>query len=200
MPGYHPVVVPRTYYGVGDYNIEDSINKAEYLSNATMEDTYEAAVKSRSKDVSLLQSANAAIDSVYYRPYIIGSTASLYASRPPMYYPRYNLYDMGFYDPSYLLPRSHTLALPGSTSVPQASEEAPAAPAEPAPAPAPAPAAEAAEPESTPARSSGVTIPLYYYVGGDPNNMGVSELRRRIRRTICKTKGNPNYYRNMYAD
>jgi len=168
MPGYHPVVVPRTYYGVGDYNIEDSINKAEYLSNATMEDTYEAAVKSRSKDVSLLQSANAAIDSVYYRPYIIGSTASLYASRPPM--PQALAVNWNVINEKYSCYEQYHRAW---GNVLQAS---------------------------TPARSSGVTIPLYYYVGGDPNNMGVSELRRRIRRTICKTKGNPNYYRNMYAD
>jgi hypothetical protein len=43
-------------------------------------------------------------------------------------------------------------------------------------------------------------IPNYYSVGGDPSNLPVSELRRKLRRTICKAKNNPNYYRETLDD
>ncbi|XP_035828887.1 uncharacterized protein LOC101852657 isoform X3 [Aplysia californica] len=42
---------------------------------------------------------------------------------------------------------------------------------------------------------SSVKIPAYYAAGGDPDNRPVSDLRRKLRRTIAKAKNNPDYYR-----
>uniref|UniRef100_A0A0B7ACU9 Uncharacterized protein n=1 Tax=Arion vulgaris TaxID=1028688 RepID=A0A0B7ACU9_9EUPU len=61
-----PVYIPpRTtkYSSYHDYGIDDSINRADYLSNAVLEDTFEAASRSRGKDHALLRNVNAAIDS-----------------------------------------------------------------------------------------------------------------------------------------
>lgn len=50
-----------------DYGIDDSINRADYLSNAVLQDTYEAAKSSRGKDHALLRNLNAAIVSMVLR-------------------------------------------------------------------------------------------------------------------------------------
>ncbi|XP_059147716.1 uncharacterized protein LOC131935367 isoform X3 [Physella acuta] len=60
-----PVVAAPRYSNYSnvrhDYAIDDSIHRADYLSNAVLEDTYEAATRSRGKDNELLRSVNAAI-------------------------------------------------------------------------------------------------------------------------------------------
>ncbi|BFZ19755.1 hypothetical protein BsWGS_22794 [Bradybaena similaris] len=61
---HEPVfVAPRAtkYSSYHDYGIDDTINRADYLSNAVLEDTYEAAARSRGKDHELLRNLNAAI-------------------------------------------------------------------------------------------------------------------------------------------
>ncbi|KAI8790234.1 hypothetical protein BgiBS90_008158, partial [Biomphalaria glabrata] len=59
------IAVPRLHSSFGnvrhDYGIEDSIQRADYLSNAVLEDTYEAATRSRGRDHELLRNVNAAI-------------------------------------------------------------------------------------------------------------------------------------------
>ncbi|KAH9507632.1 hypothetical protein Btru_053301 [Bulinus truncatus] len=59
------IAAPRLHTSFGnvrhDYGIEDSIQRADYLSNAVLEDTYDAATRSRGKDHELLRSVNAAI-------------------------------------------------------------------------------------------------------------------------------------------
>ncbi|CAL1541952.1 unnamed protein product [Lymnaea stagnalis] len=42
---------------------------------------------------------------------------------------------------------------------------------------------------------SSVKIPAYYAAGGDPDNRPVSDLRRRLRRTLAKTKNSPDYFK-----
>uniref|UniRef100_A0A0B7AD59 Uncharacterized protein n=1 Tax=Arion vulgaris TaxID=1028688 RepID=A0A0B7AD59_9EUPU len=79
-----PVYIPpRTtkYSSYHDYGIDDSINRADYLSNAVLEDTFEAASRSRGKDHALLRNVNAAIDGIYYR---VPRSSNLQASRPPL--------------------------------------------------------------------------------------------------------------------
>ncbi|RUS88319.1 hypothetical protein EGW08_003890 [Elysia chlorotica] len=44
-----------------DYGIEDSIHRADFLSSAVLEDTYDAAARSRGKDMDLLRNVNSAI-------------------------------------------------------------------------------------------------------------------------------------------
>jgi len=194
MPGYSPIYVPRSSYYMGhhDADIVDSLNKAEILSNAALDDSYEASVKSKSRDYTLLRNANAAIDSLYYRPYIIGSEA-LWASRPPLYYPRSLYWNEALYDPSYLLPRGGTVSLPGSITAGEGSAEASGEAA--AEVVVEEKKSESVSVVESSSKTGSVNIPFYYYAGGDPYNMTVSPLRRKLRRTICKAKGNPDYYR-----
>uniref|UniRef100_A0A0B7AC17 Uncharacterized protein n=1 Tax=Arion vulgaris TaxID=1028688 RepID=A0A0B7AC17_9EUPU len=61
---HEPIYVPTRaskYATHHDYGIEDSINRADYLSSAVLQDTYEAAQSSRGKDHALLRNLNAAI-------------------------------------------------------------------------------------------------------------------------------------------
>jgi len=77
--------VPRSsYYNSSsrEYSVDDSISKAEYFSNAVLEDTYDQAYKSRVRDAELMRNANSTIDGVYYRPIV--PTAGLQASLPPV--------------------------------------------------------------------------------------------------------------------
>uniref|UniRef100_A0A0B7AB22 Uncharacterized protein n=1 Tax=Arion vulgaris TaxID=1028688 RepID=A0A0B7AB22_9EUPU len=63
---HEPIYVPTRaskYATHHDYGIEDSINRADYLSSAVLQDTYEAAQSSRGKDHALLRNLNAAIHS-----------------------------------------------------------------------------------------------------------------------------------------
>jgi hypothetical protein len=61
---HEPIFVPTRsskYDTHHDYGIDDTINRADYLSNAVLQDTYEAARNSRGKDHALLRNLNAAI-------------------------------------------------------------------------------------------------------------------------------------------
>merc|ERR1712212_981664 len=56
--------VPRSsYYNSSsrEYSVDDSISKAEYFSNAVLEDTYDQAYKSRVRDAELMRNANSTI-------------------------------------------------------------------------------------------------------------------------------------------
>jgi len=58
--------VPRSsYYNSSsrEYSVDDSISKAEYFSNAVLEDTYDQAYKSRVRDAELMRNANSTIES-----------------------------------------------------------------------------------------------------------------------------------------
>merc|ERR1712212_1264546 len=59
--------VPRSsYYNCSsrEYSVDDSISKAEYFSNAVLEDTYDQAYKSRVRDAELMRNANSTIAAI----------------------------------------------------------------------------------------------------------------------------------------
>ncbi|KAK3765136.1 hypothetical protein RRG08_027776 [Elysia crispata] len=88
------MVVPRSHTYSSprhDYGIEDSIHRADYLSSAVLEDTYDAATRSRGKDKDLLRNVNSAIQrpsrdstpSYRHRYHTLPTPAKRFHSLPP---------------------------------------------------------------------------------------------------------------------
>ncbi|GFO05868.1 Rs-rich protein-1 [Plakobranchus ocellatus] len=87
------MVVPRhqTYSSPRhDYAIDESLHRADFLSHAVLEDTYDAAARSRGKDQDLLRNVNSAIrpsrDSLpshRHRYHTITTPAKRFHSLPP---------------------------------------------------------------------------------------------------------------------
>uniref|UniRef100_A0A0B7ADU4 Uncharacterized protein n=1 Tax=Arion vulgaris TaxID=1028688 RepID=A0A0B7ADU4_9EUPU len=85
---HEPIYVPTRaskYATHHDYGIEDSINRADYLSSAVLQDTYEAAQSSRGKDHALLRNLNAAIVSTeqHVNPRVAAVSRRVRASTAP---------------------------------------------------------------------------------------------------------------------
>uniref|UniRef100_A0A0B7ACV3 Uncharacterized protein n=1 Tax=Arion vulgaris TaxID=1028688 RepID=A0A0B7ACV3_9EUPU len=204
-----PVYIPpRTtkYSSYHDYGIDDSINRADYLSNAVLEDTFEAASRSRGKDHALLRNVNAAIDGIYYR---VPRSSNLQASRPPLRATQASslsrvsssvssrsvitlssLSSTKFSRPAFqpslrsinpplldLLSLKLPVLPPVNNHRQQPNMKLPATPS------------------TRSVGTSSVKIPAYYAAGGDPNHLPVSDLRRKLRRTIARAKNNPDYFR-----
>jgi len=200
MPGARSgIYVPRHSYYESDYGIDDSIHRAEYFSNAVLEDNFDAAARSRGRDYALLRDANSIMDGFYYAPEY--STTCLTASRPPLP-PRYSVGGRRVLFQRPIRPRLH---------LPPMYEYIPYVPyagraiSEPRilhvpPVSIPDPKENNQEDSESDKNNGPSGIPNYYSVGGDPSNLPVSELRRKLRRTICKAKNNPNYYRETLDD
>jgi len=219
QPVFAPTFVSRSSYDSSsrEYSVDDSISKAEYFSNAVLEDTYDQAYKSRVRDAELMRNANSTIESAMasgndqasagdlgvresvWTPTryaysldtqaYLGDLLSIYAGRQPSLPSRKP-------DGVYYRPIVPTAGL--QASLPPVLDQ-----------PIPEEQAVATQPEnndgadkedsSSKAVEGSVNIPDYYACGGDPRNQPVSELRRKLRRMVCagKTtkKYNPNYYK-----
>jgi len=199
-------VMPRSTYTMetsneSSYAVDDSIHRAEYFSNAVLEDTYNQAVSSRGKDVELLRNANATIDQAREMAPKLYMGGGQWA--PGMGSGHYgdlvSLSEENFknsainHEGVYYRPLVETEGLRASN--PPIRSQYPQYDAELYP--------EAGIQENVNQKRKSLdntvkgssTVPEYYACGGDPMRPPVSELRRKLRRTVCRSKGQPNYYR-----
>jgi len=189
-------VMPRSTFveqsHESSYAVDDSIHRAEYFSNAALEDSYNQAVSSRGRDMELLRHANATIDEARQMPnlYMGGgqwAPSSHYGDLLSQNQSPVN------HEGVYFRPLVDTEGLRASN--PPIRSQYPQYDAELYPETGNQESQNQNQKSLDNSIKGSVNVPHYYACGGDPMHPPVSELRRKLRRTVCRSKGQPNYYR-----